>query len=50
MVTSREGWGKMQVRERGLEAQTTGYKINKVQWCNIPYGKYSQYFIILYEV
>ena len=41
-----EDWGEGQDRGRGLEVQTTRYKVNNIQGCNVHHREYNQYFTI----
>ena len=47
MVTSGEsGEGRVMIGGGDYEVQTTRYKINKIQGCNIQKREYSQYSVI----
>ena len=46
-VTSGERGGRGgEIGQGDEEVQTTRYKINKLQGCNVQHREYSQYFII----
>ena len=38
-----EGWGKEQDKEGNIEAQTTRYKIDKIQGCILQHKEYKQF-------
>ena len=47
VVTSGEmAWGRSKIGKGCEEVQTTRYKINKLQGCNVQHKKYIQHFII----
>ena len=46
LVTSREVVREGQDRGGGLETQTIGNKINKMQGCNTQHREHSKYFLI----
>ena len=41
VVTKGEGWGERKLEKGGQKVQTSSYKINKYQGCNVQHEDYS---------